>query len=129
MRKQSILLLVLCILMTGCMGNTDHLETTGMKPIVSESRQSFDAQNKYRGVAPRSFSFQETEDFFCGSTGSASAESVNVSSPSGNLAKCSSYPGFFQMKPSGVLWVIKYGVSTVISRSSKAAHVCAGESK
>lgn len=67
MRKQSILLLVLCILMTGCMGNTDHLEMTGMEPIVSESRQNFDAQNKYRGVAPRSFSFQETEDFFCGS--------------------------------------------------------------
>ena len=67
MRKQILLLMSLCILMTGCMGKADHMGTTGMEPIVLESRQSFGAQNKYRGVAPRSFSFQETDDFFCGS--------------------------------------------------------------
>lgn len=64
MKKRIVLLmLILCLLLSGCVGTGDPTgpgQTT--TPIMG-----YDAQNKYRGVVPGVFAFQETEDAFCGS--------------------------------------------------------------
>lgn len=69
MKIQSLFVLLLTfLLLTGCAftpGQTDplNMQTAETELTVSESMRDYNAQNKYRGVAPRSFSFQETDDF------------------------------------------------------------------
>ena len=66
MRKRMVLwMLTLCLLLTGCAGIGDQTEQTGPEAMVPVL--GYDAQDKYRGVIPGVFAFQETEDVFCGS--------------------------------------------------------------
>lgn len=65
-RKILVCTLVLLLLSAGCA--PAHLETTKVQGNfdLSEPMPEFDAQNQY--LFATSLSFQETEDFFCGST-------------------------------------------------------------
>ncbi len=67
MRRILFVILPLCLLLTGCIGKTGQPEQTGTEQLPAGSLLDYDAQNKFRGLAPRIFSFQEAEDFFCGS--------------------------------------------------------------
>ena len=62
MRKQFALLIVLCILLTGCSGNTIQKEPTSTDASVP----GHDAQNQY--LFTTAMSFQETDSFYCGNS-------------------------------------------------------------
>ena len=64
-RLISIFLLAI-FLFTGCGNVAGGVETTNPEPIVSGPMPGFDAQNKYANF--NVVSFQETDNFFCGST-------------------------------------------------------------
>jgi len=59
--KRLVMMILLCVLLAGCVGigsPADSFETDAAMP-------GFDAQNQYMGTT--TLSFQETDDFFCGS--------------------------------------------------------------
>jgi len=61
MKKRIVLwLLALCLLLAGCQENADPTGGT-------ESVSGCDAQEKYRGITPGLFAFQETDELFFGS--------------------------------------------------------------
>lgn len=77
MIKRFAFLVFVCFLLAGCVSdpgqvNPTDTESIGTEPttvefVASESMREYNAQNKFRGIAPRVTSFQETESFFCGS--------------------------------------------------------------
>ena len=60
-----ICVLALCILLTGCGNLSGQTESAGAAFENSESMPGYDAQNQY--MMSTMISFQETDDFFCGS--------------------------------------------------------------
>lgn len=77
MNRRFAVLIFICFLLAGCVRdpgqvNPTDTESIGTEPttvelVASESMREYNAQNKFRGNAPRVNSFQETESFFCGS--------------------------------------------------------------
>ena len=66
MKKRYLLcVLALCILLTGCGNISGQTESAGAAFESSESMPEYDAQNQY--MMSTMISFQETDDFFCGS--------------------------------------------------------------
>lgn len=66
MKKRYLLcVLALCILLTACGNILGQTESAGVSFESSESMPGYDAQNQY--MLTIGISFQETDDFFCGS--------------------------------------------------------------
>lgn len=82
MSKRFAVFVLMCLFLSGCAGKPDMTQPTATEQpaaesvvteqtigelTVSEAMRDYNAQNQFRGIAPRIISFQETEMFFCGS--------------------------------------------------------------